>query len=303
MKASSGRSQPRPFPHYMPILLGTAVLFTGVHGFNWTAQEARGVLLADGLLLLVALADIWHWRQRRRLFQQHPHEPWRWETSWKQLLRPRVSWGDYVGPILAVLFLLLVTTAVLESLYRILGLAFMLPALLGLLALAGHHLVRHESSLWKKMRRELRPGQPSLRLESIPLALGTPCQVHVVSRPGLPAVDTVTVRLTRTRERRETVRFGGKSKTQVHRTVEYEHSQKVDAKALREHRDLGLLLDLPKARRENATVWHGDNRCFWDLEVSFDGSGLRPRYRLPVYSTQVEKPGADRPQRAAAASR
>jgi hypothetical protein len=270
----------------MAVLVGMAAAFTGIHWHSWTAQEARWVLLADGLLLLVALADLWHWRQRRRLFQQHPREPWRWETSWKPELRPWVSWGDYVGPLCAALFLVLVGTAVLESLYRIVGPPFMLLALLGVLAAVGYSWARHPPSLWKKLRRELRPGQPRLRLASIPLALGTPGQVHVVSRPGLPPVDTVTVRLTRTRERREWSRTGGKSKLKVHRTLEYEHSQTVDAKALREHRDLGLLLELSMAQRQHTTVWHGMDRCFWDLELSFDGSDLRSRYRLPVYSTR-----------------
>ncbi|MDC0713131.1 hypothetical protein POL68_32010 [Stigmatella sp. ncwal1] len=240
-------------------------------------------LLAGGLLLLAAIADIWHWRQRWRLFRQHPQEPWRWETSWKQELRPWVGWSEHLGLILATLFVVFVAVGVLGSLYQFGGFTLMLPALLSLLAVVAYAVWRGTYPSVQRLIRELRPGQPSLRLASIPLALGTQSQVHVVSRPGLPPVDMVTVRLTRTRERVETVRSGNKSKTTVYRTLEYEHSHQVDAKALREGRALSLLLELPNTGVENATVWHGAYRCFWDLELFFDGSSLSSLYRLPVY--------------------
>jgi len=246
---------------------------------------------AVGLMLLASFADVRHWMHRRRQFQQHPNEPWLWERSWRRELRPLVRWEDYLGPLLVILFLLGLTSSVLFSLYRFGGLILVSIAVAILLAVGFMAAAEGLFSKLRQMVRELRPGQPSLRLPEIPLALGTRSQLHVVARPGLPAVNTVTVRLRRVRERDERVGSGDQARTKVHRTIEYEREHAVDATALREGRDLPLPLEWPDAGADNSTVWRGPLRCFWDLQLIFDGSDSSSTYRLPVYHSVGENPG------------
>ena len=144
----------------------------------------------------------------------------------------------------------------------------------------------NEPWLWERAwRRELRP---LVRWKDYlgPLLV----ILFLVARPGLPPVNTVTVRLLRMRERDETIGSGNKSRVKVHRTIEYKREHSVDATCLREGRDLPLPLEWPDVGADNSTVWRGSLCCFWDLQLSFDGSDLSSTYRLPIYYTVGENP-------------
>jgi hypothetical protein len=105
MPGTPTRSRPRPFP--LSVLLG------------------------------LNSASLVHWRQRWRLSQEYPHEPWRWETSWTGELRPHRRWRKQGRLLLTHVLLVCVAGCLGVALYRS-DRFDLLPVLLGLPAVGGY---------------------------------------------------------------------------------------------------------------------------------------------------------------------